>query len=209
MGFLLVLSKAKLPTWEPTSTCRRCGARSRATSCASCCACGAGSTVSSLLSTASPVPPAQTRLAASVTELSRATAYSVCACAVEAASAPSPRAAPTASLSLMESTSSSSSAVSAALLRSMLVAAAAVCVCSTYKFFEVVMVDTFHKAIRRDPKINWLCRPVHKHRELRGLTAAGKSSRGLGKGHGFNKTTGGSRRANWKKNNSLSLLRKR
>ncbi|XP_060072377.1 large ribosomal subunit protein eL15-like [Ylistrum balloti] len=80
---------------------------------------------------------------------------------------------------------------------------------SSYKFFEVILVDTFHKAIRRDPKIQWICKAVHKHRELRGLTSAGKSSRGLGKGHGFHKTTGGSRRANWKKSNSLSLRRKR
>ncbi|MCI3325512.1 50S ribosomal protein L15e, partial [Escherichia coli] len=69
-----------------------------------------------------------------------------------------------------------------------------VCEDSTYKFFEVILVDPFHKAIRRDPKANWICNPVHKHRELRGLTSAGKSARGLGKGHRFNKTKGGSRR---------------
>ena len=80
---------------------------------------------------------------------------------------------------------------------------------STYKYFEIVMVDPFHKAIRRDPKINWLCKPVMKHREMRGLTSAGKSSRGLGKGHTFTKTIGGSRHANWKKHNSLSQRRKR
>jgi large subunit ribosomal protein L15e len=72
---------------------------------------------------------------------------------------------------------------------------------STYKFFEVILVDPSHKAIRRDPRINWICQSVHKHRELRGLTSAGKSSRGLGKGHGFNKTKGGSRRANWRRQN--------
>merc|ERR1719260_50544 len=55
---------------------------------------------------------------------------------------------------------------------------------STYKYFEVIMVDVHHAAITRDPKINWMCNPVQKHRELRGLTAAGKSSRGLGKGKG-------------------------
>merc|ERR1711881_99074 len=37
---------------------------------------------------------------------------------------------------------------------------------STYKYFEVIMVDPAHKAIRRDPRINWLCKAVHKHREL-------------------------------------------
>merc|ERR1719402_1730812 len=46
---------------------------------------------------------------------------------------------------------------------------------STYKYFEVIMVDVHHSAITRDPKINWMCNPVQKHRELRGLTAAGKS----------------------------------
>jgi hypothetical protein len=43
-----------------------------------------------------------------------------------------------------------------------------------YKYFEVILVDPFHKAVRRDPRINWICDPVHKRRETRGLTAAGK-----------------------------------
>merc|ERR1712156_463433 len=80
---------------------------------------------------------------------------------------------------------------------------------STYKYYEVVMIDPFHKAIRRDAKINWMCRPVMKHRELRGLTGAGKSSRGLGKGRKFTQTKGGSRRACWLRRNSLKLRRKR
>jgi len=53
---------------------------------------------------------------------------------------------------------------------------------ATYKYFEVILVDTTHNAIRNDPRINWLCDGVHKHRELRGLTAAGRHARGLGKG---------------------------
>lgn len=80
---------------------------------------------------------------------------------------------------------------------------------STYKYFEVIMIDPFHKAIRRDPKINWITKPVQKHRELRGLTAAGKRSRGLGKGRRFNQTKGGSRRAAWIRKNSLQIRRKR
>ncbi|VDI64605.1 large subunit ribosomal protein L15e [Mytilus galloprovincialis] len=80
---------------------------------------------------------------------------------------------------------------------------------SSYKYYEIILVDPFHKTIRRDAKINWLCNPVHKHRELRGLTSAGKSSRGLGKGHCFTKTIGGSRRAAWKRNTTVSLRRKR
>ena len=84
-----------------------------------------------------------------------------------------------------------------------------VCQDSTYKYFEVILVDPHHKAIRRDPKINWMCRPVMKHRELRGLTASGKSSRGLGKGRKFTQTIGGSRRASWLRKNSLKIRRKR
>ncbi|CAE8664703.1 unnamed protein product [Polarella glacialis] len=50
---------------------------------------------------------------------------------------------------------------------------------AVHKWFEVVMVDPFHKCIRDDPRINWICKNVMKHRELRGLTAAGRKARGL------------------------------
>ncbi|XP_032227169.2 60S ribosomal protein L15 isoform X1 [Nematostella vectensis] len=80
---------------------------------------------------------------------------------------------------------------------------------SIYKYFEVIMVDPFHKAIRRDARINWICKPTHKHRELRGLTAAGTKNRGMRKGHNYNKVIGSSRRANWKRHNTLSLRRYR
>ena len=80
---------------------------------------------------------------------------------------------------------------------------------SSYKFYEIILVDPFHKTIRRDPKLQWICNPVHKHRELRGLTSAGKMSRGLGKGHRYTKTIGGSRRAAWKRNNLTKMRRKR
>jgi len=71
------------------------------------------------------------------------------------------------------------------------------------------MIDPHHKAVTRDPKINWMCNATQKHRELRGLTSAGKSSRGLGKGRKFTQTKGGSRRACWLRRNSLKLRRKR
>jgi len=80
---------------------------------------------------------------------------------------------------------------------------------SSYKYFEVILVDTAHNAIRRDAKINWICNAVHKHREMRGLTSAGKSSRGLGKGYRYTQTIGGSRRAAWRRRNRLHLRRKR
>ncbi|XP_055477623.1 60S ribosomal protein L15-like [Psammomys obesus] len=50
---------------------------------------------------------------------------------------------------------------------------------STYKFFEVILIDPFHKAIRRNPDTQWITKPAHKHREMRGLTSAGHKSRGL------------------------------
>lgn len=31
----------------------------------------------------------------------------------------------------------------------------------------------------QDPRINWIVAPVHKHRELRGLTSTGQKYRGL------------------------------
>jgi large subunit ribosomal protein L15e len=80
---------------------------------------------------------------------------------------------------------------------------------STYKYFEVILIDTAHSVIRKDPRINWIVNPVHKHRELRGLTSAGKKHRGLrGKGHLYTKARP-SVRATWKRNNSLSLKRYR
>ena len=61
----------------------------------------------------------------------------------------------------------------------------------------------------QDARINWIVNPVHKHRELRGLTSTGKKYRGLRhKGHATNKLRP-SRRATWKRNNSLSLKRYR
>ncbi|XP_071955748.1 large ribosomal subunit protein eL15-like [Antedon mediterranea] len=80
---------------------------------------------------------------------------------------------------------------------------------STYKYYEVILVDPQHKAIRRDADTQWICNPVHKHRELRGLTSASKKSRGLGKGHKYKQTEGGSRRASWKRRNTLQMRRYR
>ncbi|KAJ1976946.1 60S ribosomal protein L15 [Dimargaris verticillata] len=80
---------------------------------------------------------------------------------------------------------------------------------STYKYFEVILVDPSHRVIRRDPRIQWICKAVHKHRESRGLTSATKKSRGIGKGHRYNQTIGGSRHAQWRRNNTLSLRRYR
>jgi large subunit ribosomal protein L15e len=45
------------------------------------------------------------------------------------------------------------------------------------KFFEVILVDTHHPAIRSDKDVNWIL--GKKGRANRGLTSAGKKSRGL------------------------------
>ncbi|GAA5870384.1 hypothetical protein JCM16303_001982 [Sporobolomyces ruberrimus] len=70
----------------------------------------------------------------------------------------------------------------------------------------VILVDPHHKAIRRDARINWICAPVHKRREARGLTSAGKQNRGIGKGHRHNHQP---KSQQWKKHNTLSLRRYR
>jgi large subunit ribosomal protein L15e len=80
---------------------------------------------------------------------------------------------------------------------------------ATYKYFEVVCVDPSHAAIRNDPRVNWIVAPVMKHRELRGLTSAGKAHRGLrGKGHKAHKLRP-SRRASWKSRNTKVFRRYR
>ena len=81
---------------------------------------------------------------------------------------------------------------------------------STYKYFEVILVDPQHRVVRKDTRINWITEPTHKHRELRGVTSAGRSGRGLRKkGHRANKLQGSSARGNWKSRNTLKLLRYR
>jgi len=81
---------------------------------------------------------------------------------------------------------------------------------ATHKYFEVILVDPNHAAIRNDAHINWICNPVHKHRENRGLTAAGRKGRGLlARGHRANHLIGSSERANWLRRNTLSLRRYR
>ena len=81
---------------------------------------------------------------------------------------------------------------------------------ATHKYFEVILVDPNHNGIRNDARINWICNPVHKHRENRGLTAAGRKARGLNApGHGQNHLKGSSERANWLRRNTASLRRYR
>jgi len=48
-----------------------------------------------------------------------------------------------------------------------------------YKWHEIILVDPHHPVIISDPNINWVCNPIHHSRVFRGLTSAGKKSRGL------------------------------
>ena len=49
----------------------------------------------------------------------------------------------------------------------------------THHYFEVALVDPDNPNIKNDPKINWICNPANRRRVLRGLTSAGRKSRGL------------------------------
>ena len=81
---------------------------------------------------------------------------------------------------------------------------------ATYKYYEVICVDPNHPSIRNDPRINWIVAAVHKHRERRGLTSAGRKARGFNvKGHRANKTMGGSFNAAWKRRNIKKMRRYR
>ena len=46
-------------------------------------------------------------------------------------------------------------------------------------FFEVILIDPERPEIKADKTINWICSRKNKNRVFRGLTSAGKKSRGL------------------------------
>ena len=46
-------------------------------------------------------------------------------------------------------------------------------------FFEIIMIDPERPEIISDRTINWICKPENRGRVFRGLTSAGKKSRGL------------------------------
>ena len=57
-----------------------------------------------------------------------------------------------------------------------------------YRYYEVILVDPFHPAIAKDPKINWITTTANKRRVLRGKTSIGQKGRGLRyKGRGTEK----------------------
>ena len=50
-----------------------------------------------------------------------------------------------------------------------------------YKWYEIILVDPFNPNIAKDKNLNWITEKQHKGRVYRGLTSAGKKSRGLRK----------------------------
>lgn len=62
-------------------------------------------------------------------------------------------------------------------------------------FYEVIMVDPHKAEVLNDNNVSWIARGTNKNRALRGLTSAGKKSRGL-RHKGPQKKTGPSARAN-------------
>jgi large subunit ribosomal protein L15e len=57
-----------------------------------------------------------------------------------------------------------------------------------YKYYEVLLVDPSHPAIKKDGDLGWIAEKQHRGRVFRGLTSAGKHSRGLrNKGKGAEK----------------------
>jgi len=56
------------------------------------------------------------------------------------------------------------------------------------RYFEIILIDPHHPQIKNDSRINWICEKQSKRRVFRGLTSAGKRSRGLlNKGKGAEK----------------------
>ncbi len=74
-----------------------------------------------------------------------------------------------------------------------------------YKWYEVILVDPNHPAIKNDPELKWVTSGKHKGRPFRGLTSAGKKMRGLRKSRGLK----GTHKQKWKKKAKERKLKKR
>jgi len=48
-------------------------------------------------------------------------------------------------------------------------------------WYEVILADTSHSSVKKDTDLKWIAKGKHKGRASRGLTSAGKKSRGLKK----------------------------
>lgn len=59
---------------------------------------------------------------------------------------------------------------------------------SKHRWFEIVLVDPQHPAVKTDRDVKWITQKQHRGRAFRGLTPAGRKGRGL-----FNKGKGSER----------------
>lgn len=65
------------------------------------------------------------------------------------------------------------------------------------KWFEVILVDKDHPAIKKDKDLSWIAKPDQTRRVFRGKTSAGRKARGLyNKGKGAEKVRPGLRANN-------------
>ncbi|MEM1680982.1 MAG: 50S ribosomal protein L15e [Sulfolobales archaeon] len=74
-----------------------------------------------------------------------------------------------------------------------------------YKYYEVILVDPHHPAIKSDPDISWISEKQHRGRVYRGKTAAGRRMRGLLGNRGLR----GTHKWKWKKKMKERMLKKR
>ena len=74
-----------------------------------------------------------------------------------------------------------------------------------YKWYEVILVDPNHPAVKSDPDINWITDPSQRGRAFRGKTMAGRRMRGLLKSRGLK----GTHHYKWKKKKKERELKKR
>ena len=74
-----------------------------------------------------------------------------------------------------------------------------------HKYYEVILVDPHHPAIKNDKDINWITSSKHKGRVYRGKTAAGRRMRGLLASRGVK----GTHKWKWKKKAKERRLKKR
>merc|ERR1712013_905834 len=124
--------------WVHTSIYKNFTRRSRAIFSAFCSVSDAGNSVTSLPSTVPPDPHVPIKQDDSGTVPSKGTSSTVFVCDVVAVRSPYLRVLHMVNLSVKVSTKLSSYWI---------------CQDSTYLYYEVIMVDPMHKAIRRDPRI--------------------------------------------------------
>ncbi|MEM0505046.1 MAG: 50S ribosomal protein L15e [Sulfolobales archaeon] len=74
-----------------------------------------------------------------------------------------------------------------------------------HKYYEVILVDPQHPAVKSDPDINWITEKQHRGRVYRGKTSAGRRMRGLLGNRGLR----GTHKWKWRKKMKERLLGRR